>query len=1136
MISRSLRYRRFVQLARAALITSCLSLVCLPATAETVRLPVNRDTWISSYRSEQSGSNGGAPRIKLKAFQEFSLLDIDPAPLRGRAIQRAWLHLKPAGDDHALRVSVSTVPVPWGEGTVSGYQQERGAATFLSPQHERQNGWDGRGGDITHVTFGQAGSIWRMADATPPGDDGFQKIPVDPQILYARVSGKSTGFVVFDDTGSEWSRNGETVTFRTFPNRFFYSREAGAKDAPFFTVELKDGAPEAAPQSPPSREHPTDQPPAVALSLSEAAPTPHQLPSGFRGRLPTLAGRKFTVIDALDKVDPRTRTMIPPQEPGYLLANHLFTVHPQPQIRMFAARGETVAFQLLLERGGDPLKFRLSFPAESGITAKFFRPGYVSAGNHVLPDPLLTQDEADRARGIGLPKGARFESVWCEVHVPHACSPGPQTAVLTATSGDAAGNAGQGLPVKLHVWNFHLPDRLSFLPEMNSYGLPAQTERGYYRLAHEHRTVLNRLPYSQNGTVIDDGAPRRTAAGWDWSAWDGRFGEYLSGAAFADLPRAGVPIECFYLPLHENWPTEIDPNYNGDYWADRAFPPEYRRAFVAASQEFARHFADRGWCETRFHCYLNNKNNFKRRGWSRASAPWILDEPASFQDFWAVRWYGEAFHEGVAAARTAADAERCFPQMLYRGDISRPQWQRDALDHVLDYNVVGGGAFRKYQRMVLERKVRCGQVVVDYGTTNDVAASNMQPVGWCLDSWTLGSDGVLPWQTIGRGESWREADRLSLFYPGESVGLTGPVPSVRLKAYRRGQQDAEYCTLWSLLCGASREQAGMFVRRRLALAAKVGGTGFTGGEDAGTVSYDQLTPQAVWRFRTQVGHAIDAIATDASPRQTKILTRARTQLVPLTTPPRDPSKAPAAYAVGYEQTLPPAGRPGWPHSGHRSGSDIAPRPQPTGPKRKIVLHGPQVTADTILDFDAPDRNFGDVPRDNRLVRRDRCNVLLLKFSLEQAKLDAAAASRVVRATARFYVWDPSSRGNGKLGVYAVNTPWEENAATWSSPAAGRSWKSEQFSLPADATGPLTTIIVRPDQGGDLADPPVAYDIDVTRLVQAWLSGKQPNHGLALSYLIDRDVDEGHFLRTQILASEYGNGQHTPSLIIEIREL
>ena len=96
-------------------------------------------------------------------------------------------------------------------------------------------------------------------------------------------------------------------------------------------------------------------------------------------------------------------------------------------------------------------------------------------------------------------------------------------------------------------------------------------------------------PRSQEGCAPRLGRP----SGSTGPTWDRRFGPLLDGSAFADLPRKGVPVECFYLPLHENWPSPMEGNYNGGYWADQAFPESYRRAFVSASRQIAEHFRDR---------------------------------------------------------------------------------------------------------------------------------------------------------------------------------------------------------------------------------------------------------------------------------------------------------------------------------------------------------------------------------------------------------------------------------------------------------------------------------------------------------------------------------------------------------------
>ena len=86
--------------------------------------------------------------------------------------------------------------------------------------------------------LGQGGTIWRMADARPVDADGWQSVPIDPAVLAARVAGLSYGLLVFDDTGSEWTRDGEKFSLQVFPNRFFASRESGPDTAPYLTVGL----------------------------------------------------------------------------------------------------------------------------------------------------------------------------------------------------------------------------------------------------------------------------------------------------------------------------------------------------------------------------------------------------------------------------------------------------------------------------------------------------------------------------------------------------------------------------------------------------------------------------------------------------------------------------------------------------------------------------------------------------------------------------------------------------------------------------------------------------------------------------------------------------------------------------------
>ncbi len=915
---------------------------------EAVRLAVTRDTWFSGAGAEAEGGNGGASKLKLKSYQEMSLVDIDPKPLRGRVVLGATLHLRSTGNPPLRRVTVGSFGAEWVEGTATSYAKQPGSSTFRSREHPGVP-WTAEGGDLCSVVLSNGGTTWRMADASPPDANGWQLIAVDPVVVAARSAGISRGFFLFDDTGSEWTRKGEKFTPQPFPNRFVYSRESGAASAPYLTAVLgpEDTAPPPAPGGLDSgakglrageawaswatprdegpagtvgffatvdgREVPRDliplagkpgdrvrmhlrnldlkpgakvklsvravdgagnvgTPATAEVQVSEVVPKPLPAtgPAPFQGgdaALPRLGMVQVAILDELDKARSDTGALIPPRPDGYLAANHLWDARTK-QIRLHAARNEFVAFQVLLRGAAADVRPTLTLPKDFEVALGRYHPIPTKVGP--IPDPITPW-------GDGPADHSPNQAIHVEVYVPHDARPGVQKGTLTLKAGGKTLDLG----VTLEVWDFTLPDHLSFLPEMNCYGLP-EGERAYYRLAHRHRTLLNRVPYSQGGQINDDCAPRWNGKALDWSAWDQRFGPYFDGTAFADMPRRGVPLEGFYLPLHENWPTPIEGNYNGGYWADRAFPDRYRRAFVEVSRQMAGHFAAKGWNDTLFQGFLNGKNDFKTKGWSRGSSPWLLDEPAHLQDFWALRYFATAFHEGVAGASGKA-------KLVFRADISRPQWRRDTLDGLLDDHVVGG-TLRAYPRIVLDKKRDFGELVFEYGGSNPLEDSNVQPAAWCLDAWSLGTDGVLPWQTVGTADSWKGADELSLFYPPRGGKAGPPVPSARLKSYRRGQQDVEYLTLWSQLQDEPRWAVGRTVRDALHLAPERSGTGFEGGEDAGRIQYGKLGPEDLWALRLRIGRALS----DAHPAP-------RRRLVEMRTPLRDLSKMPKAadsYAVG----------------------------------------------------------------------------------------------------------------------------------------------------------------------------------------------------------------------------------------------
>lgn len=739
------------------------------ADAADVRLPVTRDTWVSAVGSERTGNNGASPRVKLKGIQEFTVLDADCSSLRGKSIVRATLHLRQAGKEALGRVTVSTLTAPWTEGTGTNYENQPGSVCFALP---------GTSPDLTSAMLGNGGSLWGWGDASPPDADGWQRIPVDPRILQARAEGRSEGFAVIDDVGSEYTRDGDRIDWRLMPNRFFFSRDQNAASAPFFTVEVADTPPPPLPA-------PT---PAVPDSLTREVPLPALIdePGSIRG----------TALD------------------GIALTDLWGAAAHDGQL----ARNEAIWF---IVRGR-------SLP----------EPKAQADGMTVRISPIGVHGDALGTREGTVPAAA---DAWLvEVYAPRTTAPGDHTLNLRIGA--------QRAQIPLTVLRFALPDRLSFVPQMNAYDLP-RNERAFYRLAHEHRTCLNVLRYSWRGVPAEGCTPAKRPDGtWDWTAWDARFGPLLDGSAFAGLRRGPQPVDSFYLPLNENWPMDHERQFRGGYWVETAYPEDYWKEFREVTAAFAAHAEDKGWARPAFEFYLNGKVYFKaeRNSWAACSSPWVFDEPVNTQDFWALRRFGREFLHGVGDRRERVN-------FVFRCDISRPEWQRDLLDGVCGVEVVSG-ALRPYRDRIARRRATHHQRVVFYGAAADIGAPLTHPAAWCLDAWCLGADGVLPWQTIGTEASWTKPDALCLFYPTSDA--TPPVPSIRLKAFTAGQQLVEYITLLQHAGHHRREDVARLIRQSIGLD---GALRKKSDDDAGTIDYTAVAPTTLSDFRKRLAAALNAI-------------------------------------------------------------------------------------------------------------------------------------------------------------------------------------------------------------------------------------------------------------------------------------
>ena len=521
-------------------------------------------------------------------------------------------------------------------------------------------------------------------------------------------------------------------------------------------------------------------------------------------------------------------------------------------VELFGARGETVSFQICIENGApEPLAHVQIIPQElksgdgkiiGGKMIELFRNWHAKNGKGQWQPaycvPLPTGSPFDIPdKGVGgasvprVPK-QQNQTVTVDVFIPKDASPGAYAGgVLVEADGVEPPIR---LPIELTVYDFALPDRLSFVPELNAYQIPANAH-DFYRLAHEHRCVANFWVHR----------PGLQGAGKDikveWDSYDRNVGPLLSGEAFKDCRRAGAPVEVLYLPFEDSWPTPLTKqNYNyPGHWPGRgedkkwlnehymkapyigdALSQDYKDAFLAVQRQFIEHFRQKGWDKTEMQCFYGGKNTH-RIDWG-TNMWWTTDEPYHWDDWLALQFFCRLWTQGrgnVPAGRWAA-----------RGDISRPMWQGRVMDPILGCEYIGGfndaNAYRRCRILAEDT----GVDIRAYGSANRDTESNTASVVMLLSMWLNGANAHLPWQTLGGEECLDTNDKgagggNALLVPGKRFNQP-VVADLRLKALREGQQLIEYLVELGKRRSLNREQLKAMVHGAVTLeAGRVAGAG-----------------------------------------------------------------------------------------------------------------------------------------------------------------------------------------------------------------------------------------------------------------------------------------------------------------------
>ena len=579
------------------------------------------------------------------------------------------------------------------------------------------------------------------------------------------------------------------------------------------------------------------------------------------GEAPAIAGKlKVWAYPEVSKLDPLTGKIM--LEKGMDAADSKNAVWDagSKTVRVAAARGEIAGFQVALQLVGDAVgEVSVQVEGLDGVQAKLWRTWFVKVKEVWQAEYALPQ-KAEAAFSIPAAdnkvEGQKAAAIAVDLSVPESAKPGELTGSLVVM----VGGESLKLPLKLKIFPAVIPKEINFNPEFNCYGGPGKAGSDLwfdsFRVAHYHRCTINRVPYNQSGNVHGDYVPAVDKSGkvTDWSNFDRNVGPLLSGEAFKDNPRAGVPVKTIYLPVNENWPSPMAANFDPGVdlssektWKaeldvfgkapEAAFSQAYKDAMSACVKDFVKHFEEKGWTKTQAQMYLNNKPGKGKRDGQMGTA-WTMDEPFEYLDWHALKLFSQLFHKGTQDAKSA--------NFAFCGDISRPQWQGSCMDGLMEIMYVGGVYFEVY-RLVRDQKRRMPTILYAYGAANNQERANHETTAWCLKTWASEGEGCLPWQSLGGDGAFDKGDGdgngNALIVDGSKRFGVNAIASFRVHAFRSGAQLCELLRLLEQKKGWGRAHSGVLVSQIIPLSAKFK-QAFQ--DDAAALTFECLNGAASW--------------------------------------------------------------------------------------------------------------------------------------------------------------------------------------------------------------------------------------------------------------------------------------------------
>lgn len=478
------------------------------------------------------------------------------------------------------------------------------------------------------------------------------------------------------------------------------------------------------------------------------------------------------------------------------------------------ARNETVAFQLILRRQDNAAPDAVSVSlSQSPLHTQIFQAHYHNVKNAgyqwgpatdvlpypaAYPDALVPQlhgcfkEKSTLFEKIQLPNPKRNQSVWVDIYIPDSIETGDHVQTITLNTDTAQIT----LPITLQVIDATLPHspsidaigevyrayKLEGIGEDRSSAQWQKMAQCYQQMAHRHRMVfIERTP----------DAPHTEQ---DWQDYKAAFSSSLTGDLFTTEngyigTGSNIPVSTWRTP----WPQDYDVT------VERTLSEQQLLGFTALASEWSSQVQKNHWNHTRYFSYVFDE----------------VDGPSAAKESDVQRRnYISRVHNDMQLVQSAIDDGAAGIDLLWTSHSDPTVWLNDPTTTLIDRVRLWAPNAHAANTEFLAQRMAAGERTWFYHSGHPaVGGHSINLPGSDMRSWGVvgaryGIQGQLMWAVnLGSDRlpfaqpSYKpDDDRVGngvMVYPGNQLpkigfaAAAGPIPSMRLKAWHRGLQDAE---------------------------------------------------------------------------------------------------------------------------------------------------------------------------------------------------------------------------------------------------------------------------------------------------------------------------------------------------------